>query len=139
MRVVAVLLLITAVMVGCGVASEPPVVQAALIDAVGQPVPGVVVVLNAFDHRQKAPGEAFEQIEVQTTTGPDGRFEFRFAPTDQLRRLAGANAPAVDFTIAAFDPRRKLTWSWSFSRQMGVTGWEHDATPVRLVPVRAGS
>ena len=143
MRAVAFLpaapVLLAAVTVGCGVTSEQPVVQGTLIDSVGQPVPGVVVVLDAFDHRLKAPGEGFEQFELQTTTGPDGRFEFRFAPSDQLRRLAGVNAPAVNFSIVVFDPLRKLSWSWSFSRQMGATGWEHEEAPVRLAPVGAGS
>jgi hypothetical protein len=128
MRAVAFLpaapVLLAAVTVGCGVTSEQPVVQGTLIDSVGQPVPGVVVVLDAFDHRLKAPGEGFE---------------FRFAPSDQLRRLAGVNAPAVNFSIVVFDPLRKLSWSWSFSRQMGATGWEHEEAPVRLAPVGAGS
>ena len=88
---------------------------------------------------RKAPGEGFEQFEVETTTGPDGRFAFRFAPSDRLRRLAGADAPAVNFAITAFDPRQKLTWSWSFSREMGATGWRHETTPVRLVPSGVGS
>ena len=123
----------------CAVTSEPVVVQGTLVDGAGQSASDVTVVLDAFDNRGKAPGEGFEQFELQTTTGPDGRFEFRFAPSDQLRRLAGANARPVNFAIAAFDPRRQLTWSWSFSRAMGATNWQHQATPVRLVPVGGGS
>ncbi len=135
MRTPAALVLATAVTVGCAVTTEPAVVQGTLVDTAGQPVRGVVVVLDAFDNRGKAPGEGFEQFEQQTTTGPDGQFEFRFAPSDQLHRMAGANASAVNFAIAAFDARRQLTWTWSFSRQMGAGGWEHDPTPVRLAPV----
>ena len=131
----AVLVLVAAITVGCAVTSEPAVVEGTLVDALGQPVPNVTVVLDAFDNRGKAPGEGFEPFEVETTTGPDGRFEFRFAPSDQLHRMAGANASAVNFAIAAFDARRQLTWMWSFSRQMGAGGWEHDPTPVRLAPV----
>jgi len=138
MRMPASLVLAVAVTSGC-VTSEQAVVEGTLVDAVGQPVPNVTVVLDAFDNRGKAPGEGFEPFEVETTTGPDGRFAFRFAPSDRLRRLAGANAPAVNFAITAFDPRQKLTWSWSFSREMGATGWQHETTPVRLVPTRAGS
>jgi hypothetical protein len=138
MRTPAVLVLVVAATVGCNVTSEPAVVEGTLVDAVGQPVPNVTVVLDAFDNRGNAPGEGFEQFEVETTTGPDGRFEFRFAPSDQLRRLAGANARAVNFAITAFDPRRRLTWSWSFSRGFGTTSWQHEATPIRLTPVGAG-
>jgi hypothetical protein len=134
----AALVLIASVTVACGLTSEPPVVQGTLVDSVGRPVPDVVVHLDALDHRMKAPGEGFEHFEVQTRTGPDGRFEFRFAPSDKLRRLAGANAPVVAFTVAAYDPLRKLTWSWSFSQRMGATGWQNEATPVRLRPVGPG-
>ena len=139
MRIPAALVLVVAVTVGCSVTSEPAVVEGTLVDALGQPVPNVTVVLDAFDNRGKAPGEGFEPFEVETSTGPDGRFAFRFAPSDRLRRLAGANAPAVNFAIVAFDPRQKLTWSWSFSREMGATGWQHETTPVRLVPTGGGS
>ena len=134
----AVLVMVAAITVGCGVTSEPAVVEGTLVDALGQPVPNVTVVLDAFDNRGKAPGEGFEPFEVETTTGPDGQFAFRFAPSDRLRRLAGANAPAVNFAITALIAA-KAHWSWSFSREMGATGWRHETTPVRLVPTGVGS
>ena len=86
MRIPAALILVVAVAVGCAVTSEPAVVEGTLVDALGQPAPNVTVVLDAFDNRGKAPGEGFEPFEVETTTGPDGRFcvpvrAVRSAPT----------------------------------------------------------
>jgi hypothetical protein len=137
MRLRRAVILTALLITGC-TSGDPIVVEGTLVDGVGQPVPGVTVLLDSFDNGAKAPDQGFEQFEVQATTGPDGRFEFRFPPTDQLRRMAGPNAPAVNFTIAAFDPVRRLTWSWNFARELEATDWTHHTTPVRLVPVGHG-
>jgi hypothetical protein len=123
----------------CAVNSEPVVAEGTLVDAIGQPVPGAQVTLDVFDDRNVQPGQVLPTVlHAETTSGSDGRFEFRFAPNDELRRYVGANTGFVNFFLGAVDPNRRLQWSWSFPREMGLDGWVDDATPLRLVPVGGG-
>jgi hypothetical protein len=97
------------------------------------------VLLDVFDGRI-VPGRPLDPLafSARTMTGADGHFEFRSAPTEELRRFVGGTTGFVNFSLAAAEPRRRLSWSWSFSREMGPVGWEHDPTPVRLVPLVPG-
>jgi hypothetical protein len=134
-RVVCGLTIAVAVLVGCMSSSEPLIVEGTVVDGAGQPVQGAVVLLDVFDGRI-VNGRALGPLafSAQTTTGPDGHFEFRSAPTEELRRLVGPNVGFVNFSLAAADPRRRLSWSWNFSRELGLDGWMDQASRVRLQP-----
>ena len=123
---------------GCA-AEEPVVVEGVLVDQAGQPVSGAVVALDVFDDRRAQPGQVLPTVfRAEATSGTDGRFEFRFGPTQELRRYVGANTGFVNFSLSATEPRRQLNWFWNFPREMGLDGWTDDTTPVRLLPIGGG-
>jgi hypothetical protein len=120
-------------------AEAPVVVSGTLVDGTGQPAPGVLIGLDVFDDRDLQPGQARNSVlHVETTSGADGRFEFRFGPTEELRRLVGRNSGFVNFTLGAFQAKRNLFWAWNFQREMGLDGWLDETTPVRLVAIEGG-
>jgi hypothetical protein len=138
MRAVAGIAVSAMVVLACAVA-EPVVVEGVLVDSAGQPVSGAVVVLDVVDDRNAKPGQVLPTVlRAETTSGADGRFEFRFGPTAELRRYVGANTGFVSLSLNATEPRRELNWSWNFPREMGIDGWLDDETPVRLVALEAG-
>ena len=127
---------VAAVLVLACAAEEPVVVEGVLVDQAGQPVSGAVVALDVFDDRRAQPGQVLPTVfRAATTSGTDGRFEFRFAPTQELRRYVGSNTGFVNFSLSATEPRRRLDWFWSFPRKMGIDRWTDETTPVRLVPI----
>ena len=137
MRALAGIALSALVVLACAV-DEPVVVEGVLVDPAGQPVSGAVVVLDVFDDRNAQPGQVLPTVfRAETTSGANGRFEFRFGPTEELRRYVGANTGFVNFFLNATEPRRQLNWSWNFPREMGIDGWVDDETPVRLVALEA--
>jgi hypothetical protein len=134
-----VVALFVAVLAGaCAVVTPeaPVVVSGTLVDGTGQPVPGAQVTLDVFDDRNVRPEHVVPTVlHAETTSGADGRFEFRFAPTIELRRFVGANTGFVNFSLTAFERSGGLFWGWSFPREMGIDGWIDDVTPVRLMPI----
>jgi hypothetical protein len=130
------------VAVGCAavVAEAPVVVSGTLVDGTGQPAPNAQVTLDVFDDRNLQPGQVVPTVlHVETTSDADGRFEFRFPPTQELRAFVGANAGFVNFSLTALDRDRGLIWGWSFPREIGLEGWVDEATPVRLLAVGQSS
>ena len=114
----------------------PVVVRGTLVDGTGQPVPGVGVTLDVYDDRNLQPEQVVPTVlHAETTSGTDGSFEFRFAPSVELRQFVGGNTGFVNFTLGAFERNRGLFWAWNFPREMGLEGWLDDETPVRLVPI----
>src|SRR5262245_35679040 len=130
---------LAAILVGaCGnvVPDAPVVVSGTLVDGAGIPAGGAEVMLEVVDDRRAQPGQVVPTVfHAETTSGADGRFEFRFLPTAELRQFVGANTGFANFTLTARDPARGLLWAWAFPREMGLDGWADDATPVRLMPV----
>jgi len=138
MRAVAGIAMSALVVLACA-AAEPVVVEGVLVDPAGQPVSGAVVALDVFDDRNAMPGQVLPTVfRAETTSGADGRFEFRFGPTAELRRYVGANTGFVNFSLNATEPRRQLDWFWNFPREMGIDGWVDNETPVRLIALDAG-
>ena len=133
---------LAAVLVGACAAvvpDAPVVVSGTLIDGAGLPAQGAIVTLEVVDDRRAQPGQVLPTVfHAETTSGTDGRFEFRFLPTTELRQFVGANTGFVNFTLTARDRARGLLWGWAFPREMGLDGWADDATPVRLMPVGGG-
>jgi hypothetical protein len=126
------------VVAGCALVEPeaPVVVSGTLVDGAGQPVPRAEVVLDVLDDRTAQPGQALPTIlHAEATSDDSGRFEFRFAPTQELRQFVGANTGFVNFSLSATEPRRQLTWFWNFPREMGLDGWTDGTTPVRLLPI----
>ena len=121
------------------VSDAPVVVSGTLVDATGQPALGVEVTLEVVDDRRAQPGQVLPTVfHAESTSGADGRFEFRFSPTAELRQFVGANTGFVNFNLGAVDQSRSLIWGWSFPREMGLDGWTDDTTPVRLLPIGGG-
>jgi hypothetical protein len=138
MRPTVGLALIVVLVAACAAATPgaPEVVTGTLVDGTGQPVPDALVTLDVFDDRNVQPGDAVPTVfHVETTSSADGRFEFRFPPTAELRRFVGANTGFVNFSLRAFELDRRLSWMWSFPREMDLDGWSDEATNVRLVPI----
>ena len=135
MRVLAGIAVAALLVLACA-AEEPVVVEGVLVDQAGLPVSGAVVALDVFDDRRAQPGQVLPTVfRAETTSGTDGRFEFRFGPTTELRRYVGANTGFVNFSLSATEPQRQLNWFWNFPREMALDGWTDDTTPVRLLPI----
>jgi hypothetical protein len=135
MRAVAWIAISALLVLACA-AEEPVVVEGVLVDQAGQPVSGATVALDVFDDRRAQPGQVLPTVfRAETTSGTDGRFEFRFQPTTELRRYVGANTGFVNFSLSATEPQRQLNWFWNFPREMGLDGWTDDTSPVRLLPI----
>jgi hypothetical protein len=117
--------------------AEPVVFSGTLEDRLGTPVPGVAVVLEAFDNRDVPAGEPPPvAFRAETVTAADGRFEFRFGPPQDLIPIAARNGGLVSFTARAGMLERNEAWSFSFVREIGRERWADTATPIRWGPVR---
>ena len=136
MRVVAAGLS-AVIVLGCALGpSEPILFGGTLEDAVGQPVAGATVVIEAHEQADVPAGaEPPVAFHAETTTGPNGAFEFRQAPNDQLRQLAIRNRGPLSFTATARVPERNLEWSFNFVRNVGRESWADTMTPIRWRPV----
>ena len=137
MRTVA-LVLGALVMAGCAMGSSEPVVfSGTLVDQVGRPVRGAIVVIEAFDNRDAPAGVPPPAVfRAETTTDPGGQFEFRFGPPQDLIPIAARNGGLVSFTARAGVPEQDDAWSFSFVREIGLEGWADSFTPVRWGPAR---
>lgn len=124
-------------LLGCALGpSEPILFAGTLEDAVGQPVAGAMVVIEAHEHADVPAGaEPPVAFHAETTTSPNGTFEFRQAPNDQLRQLAIRNRGPLRFTATGRVPERNLEWSFTFVREFGRESWADTMTPVRWRPV----
>jgi hypothetical protein len=135
MRAAAVVLG-AAALLGCAPGqSEPIFFAGTLEDELGMPVPGATVVLEAYEQVDVPAGQAPPvAFRVETTSGPDGRFEFRFSPNEQLRQLRIRNRGPIGFTAWARVPERNLAWSLPFVRDFDRDGWIDVSTRVRWRP-----
>ena len=122
---------------GCAVVpSEPTLFAGTLEDAVGMPVAGATVVIEAHEQADVPAGvEPPVAFHAETTTSPSGTFEFRQAPNEELRQLAILNRGPLSFTATARVPERNLEWSFNFVREMGRESWADTITPIRWRPV----
>jgi hypothetical protein len=95
------------------------------------------VVLEAFDNRGVPAGVPPPAVfRAETTTDPDGQFEFRFGPPHGLVPIAARNGGLVSFMARAGVPEQGDGWSFSFVREIGRDGWTETVTPVRWGPGR---
>jgi hypothetical protein len=106
---IATLVGLVALLGACGepIETGPVLVRGTVESQFGQYVPGATVhllVLGGAEIRD-VDNALFRR---ETIAGPDGRFEFRLAPTDELRRYAAAHQDAIDFTVTSELPDGKL-------------------------------
>ena len=137
MRFALALGVATAVLVGGLIACEqaqpgPVLVRGTVENEVGQSVPGATVNLLVFG------GADIRDVDNalmrwETTAGPDGMFEFRLAPTDDLRAYAVANQGAIDFTVTSELPDGKLA-SGGFAIRPGGVEWAGGFHTITLQP-----
>jgi hypothetical protein len=111
-------------------ADAPILVQGRLLDQSGAPIAGGEVTLDALDPADDGSDPAFvPAYRAVGTTGADGSFEFRVAPTPGLIALAERNDGWVNFRLRspAVAPSPSEQADASFSRQIVDGDWT--ATP----------
>jgi len=124
-----------------GFTGQPVMAEGTIVDDVGRPVPGIVVLLDVFDEADAVVGEFVPIVfHAEETTDADGRFAFHMHPPPELRQHASNRGGRINMQVAAFDPATFRTWTWHVVREIGVAGWADEAVPLRLTPApgRAG-
>jgi hypothetical protein len=116
-------------------ASAPVLVQGRLLDPSGSPIAGAEVTLDALDPADDGTNASFPPaFRAASTTGADGSFVFRVAPTPGLVALAAGNDSWVNFRLrgpaAASSPADQATAP--FSRAIADGGWAGEPETIKL-------
>ena len=135
-RWVGIVLLFVAT-AGCAAftSAEPIVFSGTVVDRFNRPLGGATISLEGFDNLERAAGEPPAAFRAETTSGPDGAFEFRFAPPQELVQIAARNGGLVVFDARAVVPEQDDAWVFSFARTLGRDGWTDPFTPIRWRPL----
>ena len=116
-------------------ASAPILVQGRLLDASGSPIAGAAVTLDALDPADDGSDPSFPPaFRATSSTGRDGSFVFRVAPTPGLVALAAGNDSWVNFRLhgpaAASSPADQATAA--FSRAIANGAWTDAPETIQL-------
>jgi hypothetical protein len=123
---------------GCaGLTSAQPIAfSGTVVDRFNRPLGGATISLEGFDNVElAAAGAPRAAFHAETTSGPDGKFEFRFDPPQSLVEIAARNRGLVVFEARAALPKEDEAWVFGFARTLGPEGWTDPFTPIRWRPV----
>ncbi len=116
-------------------ASAPILVQGRLLDRSGSPMAGAAVTLDALDPADDGSDPSFPPaFRATSSTGADGSFVFRVAPTPGLVALAAGNDSWVNFRLRApadaSSPADQATAA--FSRAIANGAWADAPETIQL-------
>ncbi len=142
----AVGIVVAAVLVGCGSdpapgatanpafdPGAPTVIAGRFLNGSGLPAIGAVVDLQVWDNAHAEIGKPVPLvIDLQVQTSLDGKFEFRFRPSQDLKAFAAANGDFVNFHLMGIDADSQGIGQWAFPRKIVGDGWEAPVPSVTL-------
>jgi hypothetical protein len=135
-RIGMVLVLLTTAGCAALTSAEPIAFSGTVVDRFNRPLGGATISLEGFDNLElAAAGEPHVAFHAETTSGPDGAFEFRFDPPQDLVEIAARNKGLVVFEARAAVPDENDAWVFGFARTLGPEGWIDPFTPIRWRPV----
>ena len=125
-------------LVGCGPeAVGPLLVRGEVRDSGRKPVPDTRVLLLAYESGDAVPNDAETPIfSAETRTAGDGSFEFRVAPTVELRALADRHDGVITFNLASVLSTGDVA-RWGFPRRLRGDQWAGDVPRVVVEPLGA--